>query len=241
MTKEEVLSKVKKLFELSKSSNENEAALAAAKARELLSRHNLRVADLPADEMTNSLDAAETTVEVGKVLRNWVKGLLIFVAQGFECEHIIRRRNGAAPVLTFIGVDADAQVAAYTFQFLFRELNGLVDKALPHLKRKNPGWNGGSLRYAYLDGAVRKIGERLKEETREIRVTEKKMCTDLVVAKEQLIRNYMESNFASIRREYGRRRAVSVNAFEKGYADADNIDLKPGIQSNDSERLLETA
>jgi len=138
-------------------------------------------------------------------------------------------------------VDTDAQVAAYTFQFLFRELNRLVDKALPQLKRENPGWNGASLRYAYLDGAVRKIGERLQEETREIRVTEKKICTDLVVAKEQLIRNYMESNFASIRKEYGRRRVVSVKAFKKGYADADNIHLGPGIKSNDKEQLLETA
>ena len=36
MTKEEVVSKVRKLFDLSNSPNENEAALAAAKARELL-------------------------------------------------------------------------------------------------------------------------------------------------------------------------------------------------------------
>ncbi len=38
MTREQVALKVRKLFELSNSSNENEAALAAAKARELLSR-----------------------------------------------------------------------------------------------------------------------------------------------------------------------------------------------------------
>ncbi len=241
MTKEEVLSKVKKLFELSKSSNENEAALAAAKARELLSRHNLRMADLPADEMTNSLHAGEATVEVGKVLRNWVKGLMIFVARAFECEHVIRRRRGAAPILTFIGVDTDVEVASHTFRFLYGELNVLVGRALPQLKRENPGWNGGSLRYAYLDGAVGRIGERLREATQEIRVTEEKTCTDLVVAKEHLIFNYMKNNFPYLRKEYARRRKVSANAYEKGYADADNIDLKAGAESDDTERLLETA
>ena len=50
MTKEQVVSKVRKLFELSNSSNENEAALAAAKARELLSRYNMSMADLPTEE-----------------------------------------------------------------------------------------------------------------------------------------------------------------------------------------------
>ena len=74
MTKEEVVSKVRKLFELSNSANENEAALAAAKAREFLSRYNLSMADLPTDDMTRVIAATEACVQVGKVVHNWVKG-----------------------------------------------------------------------------------------------------------------------------------------------------------------------
>ena len=59
MTKEEVLSKVRKLFELSNSPNENEAALAAAKARELLARYNLSIADLPTNDANSALAATE--------------------------------------------------------------------------------------------------------------------------------------------------------------------------------------
>lgn len=225
MTKEEVLSKVRKLFDLSRSPNENEAALAAAKAREFLSRYNLSMADLPVDEITGVIEAAQTSVWVGSIVRNWVKGLLIHVARGFDCAHVVRRRNGSDPILTFIGTGADAEVAAYAFQFLYRELNRLADGSLPKLRRENRGWSAAQLRYAYLDGAVKRLGERFQEQTETIKTTERDRCKDLVVAKEHVIRKYIEREFANIRTEYGKRRIVAANAFEKGYRDAGAITL----------------
>lgn len=227
MTKDEVLSKVKKLFELSKSPNENEAALAASKARELLSRYNLCMADLPPDDMNGALDVTEACVETGKLLRNWIKGLMIHVATGFDCSHIIRRRTGSNPILSFIGTQADAQTAACTFQFLCRELNRMADSAVPRLSREARGWSSGALRFAYLEGGVKRIGERFREQTREIREVERETCKDLVLAKEKMIRNYMNATFSNIRREYGRARTVSSVAFEKGYSDANRVELRP--------------
>ncbi|MBI5249922.1 MAG: DUF2786 domain-containing protein [Desulfomonile tiedjei] len=235
MTKEEVISKVRKLFELSGSPNENEAALAAAKARELLARHNLSMADLSTDELKSAIAATEASVKVGKVLRNWEKGLLIHIARGFECEHIIRRRQGCSPLLTFIGTEADAEVASYTFQFLYRELNRLVDRTLPRLKRENRNWNTASLRYAYLDGAVKRIGERFRERTQAVRTAESNGCRELVLVKDEIIRNYMASAFSSIKTEYSRSRIVSAGAFEKGYKDADHISLRAAVSGNSEE------
>jgi hypothetical protein len=241
MTKEEVLSKVRKLFELSNSPNENEAALAAAKARELLARYNLSIADLPTDDARSTLAPTEASVRVGKAVRNWVKGLLFHVAEGFECQHIIRRRQGFDTILSFIGTPADAEVAVYTFQFLYRQLHGYVDRALTRLKRENRGWSTASLKSAYLDGAVKRIGERFSEETQTIRAAERRDCKELVLAKEQMIKDYMATAFPKIRMEYGRSRIVSAGAFEKGYCDAGKISLRPGIRKNDSDRLAVTA
>ncbi len=241
MTKEEVLSKVRKLFELSNSPNENEAALAAAKARELLARYNLSIADLPTDEAKGTLAPIEASVRVGKAVRNWVKALLLHVAEGFECEHIIRRRQGSDTVLSFIGTQADAEVAVYTFQFLYRQLHSFVERALPRLRRENRGWSASALKSAYLDGAVTRIGERFREQTQTIRVAERHACKDLVVAKEQMINNYMAAAYPNIRMEYSRRRIVSAGAFEKGYCDAGTINLRPGIAKKDSEKLAVTA
>jgi hypothetical protein len=237
MTREEVISKVRKLFELSHSPNENEAALAAAKARELLSRYNLSMADLPMEDIKSAIAPTETSVTVGKVLRNWVKGLLIHVSRGFDCEHLICRRGPSEPLLTFIGTGADAEVAVYTFHFLYRELNSLADKTLPRLKRENRGWSTAALRYAYLDGAVKRIGERFLEQTRAVKATEIHACKELVLAKEQIIMTYMADTFPGIRREYVKRRMVIMRAFEKGYLDAAAISLRPAVTDRDSDRF----
>jgi hypothetical protein len=241
MTKEQVVSKIRKLFELSNSSNENEAALAAAKARELLSRYNLSMADLPADDMKSANAVTEATVEVGRVVRNWVKGLLIHVASGFDCEHIIRRRHDSSPILAFIGTAADAEIALYTFGFLYRELNRLVDRALPRLKRENGFWSTSSLRYAYLDGAVSRIGERFRSQTETIKDAERRECKDLVLVKEQMIRSYMANAFPHVRTERAKRRVISAGAFEQGYRDAEAIRLAPGVATNDKEQFAVTA
>lgn len=241
MTKEDVVSKVRKLFELSNSTNENEAALAAAKARELLSRYNLSMADLPTDEMTGLVYATEAAVQVGKILHNWVRGLLIHVGRWYECEHIIHRRSGRNLTLLFIGAAADVEIAAYTFQFLCGELNRLLEKALPPLKREHRNWSPAALRYAYLDGAVKRIGERFREHTQKIRTEERDGCKELILVKEQMIRIYMAKAFPRIRMEYGRSRLVNAGAFEKGYSDAGSLSLRPGIGREDSEQFAVTA
>jgi hypothetical protein len=228
MTKDEVVSKVRKLLELSRSSNENEAALAAAKARELLSGHNLSLADLPSDRLEDSLFIVQSAVDVGKVIRNWVKGLHLSVAIGFQCEPLVRRKRGAAPLLTFIGTDTDAEVAVHTFLFLYDELGKLANSALPRLKRDNGGWATSALRYAYLDGAVQRINERFHQETSGIKTREQSSCKDLVLAKDRLIQKYIEKTFACVHREYSRGRAVSAGAFQRGYRDAGSLDIRPG-------------
>ncbi len=241
MTKEEVLSKVRKLFELSNSPNENEAALAAAKARELLARYNLSIADLPTDDVNSTLTPTEVSVCLGKAVRSWLKGLLLHVAEGFDCQHILRRRYGRDTVLSFIGTPADAEVAIYTFQFLYRQLYSFVERALPRLRQENKGWSATALRYAYLDGAVTRIGERFREGTKIIRTAERRACKDLVIAKDRIINDYMAAAYPNIRSEYGRKRIVSSGAFEKGYCDAGTINLRPGVTNKDSEKMVITA
>lgn len=180
-------------------------------------------------------------MRVGKAVRHWVKGLLLHVAEGFECQHIIRRRQGSDTVLSFIGTPADAEVAVYTFQFLYRQLHSFVERALPRLKRENRSWGTAALKSAYLDGAVKRIGERFRERTETIRAAERHTCKDLVVAKEQIINDYMAVAYPNIRMEYTRRRIVSAGAFEKGYCDAGLINLRPGVAKKDSEQLAVTA
>jgi hypothetical protein len=236
MTRNEAVSKIRKLFELSKSCNEHEAALAAAKARELLSAHNLTMADLPADEAMTELGVSESCVTAGKTLKTWVKGLFLSVAEGFDCRHLVVRRYDQEPLLTFIGAGADPEVAAYSFRFLYTGLNRLADLAVPELKKRNRGWHGASLRYSYLDGAVLRIREQMLARMEPVREEERVTCTDLMLVKDSLIEDYMTDRFPFIHMERSKsKRWVSADAYEQGYQDAGHIDLTPGLTGNSSE------
>ena len=120
------------------------------------------MADLPTNEMIGLVSATEAAIQVGKILHNWVRGLLIHVGRWYECEHIIHHRRGRNLTLLFIGAAADAEIAAYTSQYFYAGEQKLLEKALPPLKREHRNWSTAALRYAYLDGAVKRIGERLK-------------------------------------------------------------------------------
>jgi hypothetical protein len=240
-TTQEVISKVRKLFELSKSSNENEAALALAKAREMLSKHNLSMADLTFEQLKSSLDVTSASVLAGKVLRVWVKALIFHVAKGFQCEHLIQRRYDEPPLVLFIGAATDAEVACYAFSFLYGELNGLADRALPRLKRETRGWTAAALRYAYLEGAVVRIGQRFDEETQQVRAVENVECRDLILAKDQMINNYMHETFPRMRKEHHKPRPISTTAFDKGYHDAQDVNLRPGSPHRSEDLSLPAA
>ncbi len=76
-----VLSKIKKLLALSTSSNPNEAALAAAKAQELLMIHNLTLSQV---EAQGEEKYCEAFVKTGS--RVWQRLLLTVIARNNFCE-----------------------------------------------------------------------------------------------------------------------------------------------------------
>src|SRR5439155_27189213 len=78
-----VLTKIKKLLALSASSNPNEAALAAAKAQELLMQHNLTMSQV---ETHGESKYGEAFVKTGS--RVWRRLLLAVIARNNFCEMV---------------------------------------------------------------------------------------------------------------------------------------------------------
>jgi hypothetical protein len=226
LKKEDIIAKVKKLFDLSTSSNENEAALALAKARGILSKYNLSMADLPADEIKDAVDITTASTEVGKVLRRWVKVLLAHVATGFQCESLIQRQIGP-PLVMFIGTPADSAVALQSFSFLHKELNRLADIALPQIRRELGGHGKVSLRYDYLEGATSRIGVKFRNEIQHFQETEAVTCKDLVLVKDRMIKDFMKKTFPNTIKIKNKPRHGSVDAFNRGYRDAGGVKIRP--------------
>ena len=118
MNKQEaMIEKIKKLLRLAKSSNEHEAALAAARAQELLAKYNLDESLLTENELPKEASISHT--EIVKKPASWVYLLASSVAGAFDCSYFFQPYYGR---MSFVGVDLDHEIATFTFSYLYRSI-----------------------------------------------------------------------------------------------------------------------
>lgn len=215
-----IIDKIRKLLALSESSNEHEAALAASHVQRLLSEHNLALADLAAADRPHKADQIETSSS--KTLPKWVRHLSAGVCRAFDCQAI---HHPAAGKLTFIGVGADVQVAAYTYSYLDQTLRRLCRSYMA----QHPG--GGSaarqrelLRQSYFLGAVSTITTRLHDQKQQTPITP----GALVPVKAGLIKQAMHE-IGAIRTIHSRRSYIDGQAYRQGQQDGSTVGIHQGI------------
>ena len=222
-----IIDKIKKLLALANSSNEHEAALAASHAQRLLSEHNLAMADIDAAQQPDKAGAVETSV--AKSLPKWLRQLSAGVSSAFDCQAI---HHPATGILTFIGVGADPQVAAYTFTYLDRTVRKLCSGYMKqHVSRTITNRHRELMRQSYYLGAISTITVRLGEQ---------KLCTPvttgaLVPVKEALIRRSM-NEIGTIRTIHSRRSFVHADAYVSGQNDGRQVGVHQGVEQARSPR-----
>jgi hypothetical protein len=142
----EILAKVKKLLALGESPSEAEAASALEKARNLLARYGLSMADVE----SHSPDITENVLIEKKRLRAWESHLVSVITECTFTQALHVSRAGVSQVL-IIGREVNAVSAA--------ELFGYLHLAVLKLGRAH------SAEVAHLEsfkmGVVQRIGERL--------------------------------------------------------------------------------
>jgi hypothetical protein len=158
------LDRVRKLLELSKSENVNEASNAAAAAQALMSRHNITAAmavdvGQDADEREEPTEVDTLHTHSARNLPTW-KGLLGMALVGVNQCRCYRSGN----TLKIIGTPSDASTVRYLFTFLAREIDRLCKQETE--MRGSPGrtWANN-----FRLGAVSEISRRLKEAHRKVR------------------------------------------------------------------------
>ena len=215
-----IIEKIKKLLALANSSNEHEAALAAGHAQRLLSEHNLAMADIEAAHQPDKADKVETTVS--KSLPKWLRHLSAGVSSAFDCQAIHHPATGR---MTFIGVGADAQVAAYTFTYLERTVRKLCGGYMKqHAAGTLANRHRELMRQSYYLGAISTITGRLKEQKLQTPVT----SGALVVVKEGLIRQAMHE-IGNVRTLHSRRSYINSDAYSSGQTDGSSVGIHHGI------------
>lgn len=118
--KESILRKVKKLLALSKSPNEYEAALAAARAHELLLKYNLTL-----EEAGHAEEDVVFRISAGCSYKRppaWLVELFVVVCQNFYCSP----QRGGSGELLILGGKTDVEVAKFTFGYLSEEVKRLI-------------------------------------------------------------------------------------------------------------------
>ena len=217
-----IIEKIQKLLALANSSNEHEAALAAAHAQRLLSEHNLAMTDVEANlQRPQSADKVETTV--AKTLPKWVRNLSAGVCSAFDCQAIHHPAQGK---MTFIGVGADVQVASYTFSYLDRTVRKLCSSYMKYRVNDSnlSNRNRELMRQSYYLGAISTINSQLVQQKVQTPITP----GALVPIKEGLIKKAM-SELGAIRTVRGRRSYINTHAYSQGQSDGKNVSIHKGV------------
>lgn len=167
MTTDEIIDKIAKLLRLSKSPNVNEAALAAAKAQEMMDKYRIDAAAVDVngdgqknpDEPIEDYTKTEPLDKLGRKGASWKSILAGGLGRVNNCRSYrswARNEHGAYhQVLGIVGRKSDVQVVRYMYQYLVREIDRLT-KELAH-------GNGRSFCNAFRLGAVATVRERLQE------------------------------------------------------------------------------
>lgn len=163
MTDTVILAKVQKLLRLATSSNANEAALAAAKAQELIDKHQLAAALLALDsaEPANGLDdepivdfeKAGAPLESQKKLDRWRGQLASVIARQNGCRIYYHGSD-----IALVGRPSDAETVRYLYGYLSREVERLATE--------NGRGMGRTWRNNFRLGVVDAISAKLYEQRR---------------------------------------------------------------------------
>ncbi len=148
MVNQNLLEKINKLLALTNSPNENEAALAAEKATELLTKYNLTLADLGPEEEE---DVTAETVETTSRYVTWKMLILAGIATANGCRAMRSKSNGN---MTLIGMQTNITVSQRLYEYL--------TKAVERLAKRHKG-KGRAFLHAFRVGCATRLRHRLEQ------------------------------------------------------------------------------
>ncbi len=225
---EKIIEKIQKLLALSASSNEHEAALAAAHAQRLLALHNLQMADIAATSPPEQADSI--SVPAAATLPKWAGWLASSVALSCSCKVI--HMKSPPPRLLFIGVGQDVEVSSYTYQFLEKTIRRLAKSYLLGREESVVPLLRERIRRSYYLGAVRAVSQQLALQTKETPTT----TGALVVIKDRLIQARV-AELGPLRTPQSRRSSIEHDAYQAGQSDGNNIAMHKGLERSGRDNL----
>ena len=131
--KEKIVDKIKKLFALSESPNENEAARALENANRLLLKYNLEMKDINNDININSM-MEETLLKAGRLV-SWKIVLYIAVSKLNNCVIYISNIRSGNKSVQVIGKKQNIEITSLMFEYLSETLEAKMKISRPYDKK----------------------------------------------------------------------------------------------------------
>ena len=163
MNQEEAMRKAIACLKLAKSSNANEAALAAAKAQEIIDRYGLQVTDDDFDNQEDRKDQEpimdfgdDPLDQCGKHDAFWCVRLISVVCHFNGCRWYYVGGGDLGKVLKVIGRPSDVATVRYLY--------GLLKGEVKRLQSENCVGRSGAYRYQYGLGVADTIYRRMHEQ-----------------------------------------------------------------------------
>ncbi|MCP4651500.1 MAG: DUF2786 domain-containing protein [PVC group bacterium] len=244
MTKEDIISKIKKCMRLSESGNEHEAALAASRARELMDKYNLSVSSF---EEVDDSPGQKGEIDRQAKIPPWKQALFSQLSKLYDTVPYFSRGYGekktggkvvSQQIMMVIGYEKDIELVRYTYTFLARTIEKLVVKERNAEKHRYGSW---SRRDSYLftrsfcSGAVSRIIEKIKEQ-RDNTLQASVETRDLVICRKDNVKKWVDDNM-----EFGKTRKITSSNLDSGFYNkgveaGNNINLNPGVTGSSNSR-----
>jgi hypothetical protein len=216
---DKILERIRALLALSTSSNEFEAASAAAKAQELLLKHNLTLSQIPngqREEITRT-----NFVRVGPL---WLDMLMEAVATA-NCCKVIRNQSGNfySRILddgwgyAVFGTESNIEVAHYLFEYLSNTI-----------LRLTPAFYNRSQKDSFKKGAVSIIRKRLMETLQTF--VQNPDARAMVHIADAAVSKRLTEDFPRI--GFSKVRATDARAFNAGIEAGKSIPINRGVSNN---------
>lgn len=120
-----IISKIKKLFALSESSNEHEAKAALIKAQELLMKHKLSIKEIKEYQYIK-INVIENKTNVSFTKAKWKGRLAYIIAENFGCYSYFKTMKNNT--VAFMGKDEDVTVCTIVLEYAIDCINNTVKK-----------------------------------------------------------------------------------------------------------------
>ena len=230
MPRSKILDRIRKLLALAKSSNVNEAAVAAAQAQKLIAKHRI-------DQARELVDAPEPgdvaldddPLDEGSRVAQWRLELAMVVAEANGCRVVVLK-DGRYSTIKLVGGGEDISIVRALYEWLTKEVQRLT---------RASGLRGRDKLDTFRMGAITTIEQRLRdanEEARKIGLKdakkESKKCVALVrVGLQSLVKRGEEAERIVDEICEGREESIGefgeydVESFVTGAALGNTIDL----------------